>query len=174
MAEPGTRQERTVGLIGLGIMGSAMALRLLQRGRRLAVWNLEPERVPPIVAAGAVACASPEAVTAVSDIVLLCVLDTKAVESCVFGWPFRPMTIDPAWLTSTAVAIARGIDAERAFDRMPILADALQDAGCEGADILTHLRHDPLHVRGCWVLDPVLGKEGGRVGGAVRRRSVRR
>ncbi|VTT97608.1 Uncharacterized protein OS=uncultured bacterium PE=4 SV=1 [Gemmataceae bacterium] len=58
----------------------------------------------------------------------------------VFGNPFRPATIDLSWLTSTVVALAKGIYADRAFDRMPILADALQDAGCDNADILAHCR----------------------------------
>ncbi len=74
-----------LGFVGLGLMGSAMSLRLLERGWPLTVWNLEPDRVAPIVAAGAVAAASPAAVAAASDIVLLCVLDTAAVERCVFG-----------------------------------------------------------------------------------------
>ncbi|QEL13160.1 hypothetical protein [Limnoglobus roseus] len=77
----------------------------------------------------------------------------------IFGNPFRPVAIDSAWLTPTTVAIAEGIYAEKAFDRLPILADALQDAGCENADILTHLRSDGPHVKGCWALDLVLGKE---------------
>jgi hypothetical protein len=72
----------------------------------------------------------------------------------IFGNPFRPATVDPAWLTSTVVALAEGIYADRAFDRMPILADALQDAGCDCDDILTHCRDTTLtHVRGCWVID---------------------
>jgi hypothetical protein len=58
----------------------------------------------------------------------------------IFGNPFRPVAFDPAWRTSTAIGIATGIYDERAFDRMPILADALQDAGCENADIFTHCR----------------------------------
>ncbi|MBX3398315.1 MAG: hypothetical protein KF873_06205 [Gemmataceae bacterium] len=76
----------------------------------------------------------------------------------IFGNPFRPVAVDPAWLTSTAVAIAQGIYDDRAFDRLPILADALQDAGCENADILAHCRSEGPHVRGCWVVDLVLGK----------------
>ena len=78
----------------------------------------------------------------------------------IFGNPFRPLAFDPAWRTTDALLLARGIYEEKAFDRMPILADALQDAGCDSADILDHLR-DPnaTHVRGCWALDLVLGKE---------------
>ena len=77
---------------------------------------------------------------------------------CVFGNPFRPFSVDPAWLTSTVVALAEGIYAEWAFDRMPILADALQDAGCENADVLNHCRGDGPHVRGCWLVDLLTGR----------------
>ncbi len=67
--------------------------------------------------------------------------------------------IDPAWRTSDVVALARGIYDDRAFDRMPILADALQDAGCNSDDILNHCRDtNTPHARGCWVVDLVLGK----------------
>jgi hypothetical protein len=76
----------------------------------------------------------------------------------VLGNPFRPVTVDPAWLTPTVVALAAGIYADRAFDRLPILADALQDAGCDLADIHAHCRGPGPHVRGCWVVDLVLGK----------------
>ncbi len=78
---------------------------------------------------------------------------------CIFGNPFRPATVDPSWLTSTVVALARGIYDDRAFDRMPILADALQDAGCDNEDILNHCRDEKQpHARGCWVVDLLLGK----------------
>ena len=76
----------------------------------------------------------------------------------IFGNPFRPVTADPAWLTSTVVALAHGVYDERAFDRLPILADALQDAGCDHADLLDHCRDADLHARGCWVVDLLLGK----------------
>jgi hypothetical protein len=65
----------------------------------------------------------------------------------------------PSWLTSDALALARGIYAEEAFDRMPILAGALQDAGCDNDEILNHCRGPGPHVRGCWVVDLLLGKE---------------
>jgi hypothetical protein len=78
----------------------------------------------------------------------------------IFGDPFCPVSLRSAWLTSDVLALARGIYDERAFDRMPILADALQDAGCDNDDILNHCRDASLtHVRGCWVVDLVLGKQ---------------
>ncbi len=73
--------------------------------------------------------------------------------------PFRPVTFDLAWRTSTITALAQQMYDSRDFTPMPILADALQDAGCENADILTHCRGPGPHVRGCWVVDLVLGKE---------------
>jgi len=76
----------------------------------------------------------------------------------VFGNPFRPVVVAPEWLTPDVLAIAAGIYSERAFDRMPILADALQDAGCDSSDILNHCRQPGEHVRGCWVVDLILGK----------------
>ena len=77
----------------------------------------------------------------------------------IFGNPFRPITLNPSWLTSTVVSLANGIYTERAFDRMPILADAFQDAGCDNEDILNHCRQPAEHVRGCWVIDLILGKQ---------------
>ncbi len=74
-----------LGFVGLGLMGTAMTLRLLERGWNVAVWNLEPERVPPVAAVGAHACESPAAVAARSGLVLVCVLNTEAVANCVFG-----------------------------------------------------------------------------------------
>ncbi|WP_439630587.1 hypothetical protein [Gemmata sp.] len=81
-----------------------------------------------------------------------------ALVRCIFGNPFRPVVLDPEWRTSTVVQLAQGIYDDRAFDRLPILADALQDAGCDNADVLTHCRDTGPHARGCWVVDLVLGK----------------
>ena len=78
---------------------------------------------------------------------------------CVFGsLPFRLSAVSPSWLTSTVTAIARGVYEERAFGRLPILADALQDAGCDNADLLDHCRGPGPHARGCWAVDLLLGK----------------
>ena len=77
----------------------------------------------------------------------------------IFGNPFRPVSFDPSWRTSTVVALADQMYEARDFTPMPVLADALQDAGCDRDAILDHCRGDGPHVRGCWVVDLVLGKE---------------
>ena len=76
----------------------------------------------------------------------------------IFGDPFRPVCVDPAWLTPGVVELAQGIYDDRAFDRMLVLADALEEAGCTDTGILTHCRAPGPHVRGCWVVDLLLGK----------------
>lgn len=76
----------------------------------------------------------------------------------IFNNPFRPVVFDSRWRTSTVLALAEMSYADRAFDRLPILADALQDAGCEHPDVLTHCRGPGPHARGCWVIDGILGK----------------
>jgi 3-hydroxyisobutyrate dehydrogenase len=78
-------RKPTLGFIGLGLMGTAMSLRLLEKGWAVNVWNLESERIGPLVDAGATGKTSPAEVTRDSDIVLMCVLHTEAVEQCVFG-----------------------------------------------------------------------------------------
>ena len=88
----------------------------------------------------------------------------ERIEQCrlvrdIFGNPFRPVAVEPSWLTSTVVQLAEGIYSDRAFDRLPILADALQDAGCDSDDILNHCRQPGEHVRGCWVVDLLTGRE---------------
>jgi hypothetical protein len=72
---------------------------------------------------------------------------------------FRPLVPDPNWLTSTVAALAHQMYDSRDFSAMPILADALQDAGCDHPDILGHCRGPGPHVRGCWVVDLLLGRE---------------
>jgi len=73
-----------------------------------------------------------------------------------------PPALNPAWFTwqgGTVPKVAQGIHDERAFDRFSILADALEEAGCDNAEILSHLRGPGPHCRGCWCLDLLLGKE---------------
>ena len=91
----------------------------------------------------------------------------------IIGNPFRPWKVVPDFLdgggvlqpdgttvklTDTARQLAEGIRADQAFDRLPILADALEEAGVTDAELLAHCRRDGGHVRGCWALDVVLGK----------------
>lgn len=75
---------------------------------------------------------------------------------CIFGNPFHPVSLDRTTLTHTVVSLAHAVYDEVAFDRLPILADALEDAGCHDAAILEHCRGPGPHVRGCWVLDLLL------------------
>jgi hypothetical protein len=77
---------------------------------------------------------------------------------CIFGNPFHPVTADPGWLTASVAALTRRIYHERAFDRLPILADALEEAGCTDPYLLAHCRGPGPHVRGCWPVDALLGK----------------
>jgi hypothetical protein len=79
----------------------------------------------------------------------------------IFGpLPFRPVIFSDSWRPDTAVTLANQMYDSRDFGAIPILADALQDAGCDDEDILNHCRDaNATHVRGCWVVDLVLGKE---------------
>jgi hypothetical protein len=82
----------------------------------------------------------------------------------IVGNPFRPVVVDPCWLTwreDTVPKIAQAVYQERAFDRLPILADALEDAGCTNEEVLKHCREPGEHVRGCWVVDLLSGRNSG-------------
>jgi hypothetical protein len=81
---------------------------------------------------------------------------------CVFGNPFAALKFDTAWLAwneGIVPRLAEGIYADRGFDRLPILADALEEAGCADDALLSHLRSPGPHVRGCWAVDLLLGKQ---------------
>jgi hypothetical protein len=112
-------------------------------------------------AAGDAAWAARAAATvATSDAALVALLRE------VFGNPFRPMAVDPCWLAwqgGTVPRLAQAAYAERQLPsghldpaRLAVLADALEDAGCQDADLLGHLRGPGPHVRGCWVVDSLL------------------
>jgi hypothetical protein len=76
-----------------------------------------------------------------------------------FGNPFRPLSLDQSSLTPAVVSLAQTIYDDRTFDRMPELVAALESAGCNDANILDHCRSVGPHVRGCWVVDLILGKK---------------
>jgi hypothetical protein len=76
----------------------------------------------------------------------------------IFGNPFHRVAFDAGWRTEHTVGIASRMYEERDFTAMPILADALEEAGCDNPDIFAHCREPGVHVRGCWVVDLVLAK----------------
>lgn len=84
----------------------------------------------------------------------------------VFGNPFRLVSLDPVWRTADVVRLAHAAYDERILPsgeldphRLFVLADALEDAGCQSADVLGHLRGPGVHVRGCWLIDLLTGRE---------------
>jgi hypothetical protein len=87
----------------------------------------------------------------------------------IYGNPFRPASLDPTWLTwrdGTIPRLAQVVYEDRQLpaghldaSRLAVLADALEDAGCEDANLLAHCRGEGPHLRGCWVVDMLLGKE---------------
>ena len=81
----------------------------------------------------------------------------EALSLCLVGPASRPPTAHPVWLTITVVALARLISETGDFAPLPVLADALQEAGCDNADILAHCRGYGPHVQGCWVVGLLLG-----------------
>jgi hypothetical protein len=104
---------------------------------------------------------------------LRCLSDeTEDLQQCLYSWghlfgpacreqfgnPFLPVEWNPDWYTSTVHDLAAHIYARHEFSSMPILADALQDAGCDDEQVLAHCRGNAPHARGCWVLDAVLGR----------------
>jgi hypothetical protein len=75
----------------------------------------------------------------------------------IFGNPFRAVGFDPGWRTADVLSLATAAYDDRAFDRLRILSDALEEAGCTDDALLSHLRSPCLHVRGCWAVDLILG-----------------
>ena len=76
----------------------------------------------------------------------------------IFGNPFHSISDDVCWSTTAVVEIAGDIYEKRAFERLPFLADALQNAGCDSVEIIEHARKQAPHTRGCWVVDLILRK----------------
>ena len=79
-----------------------------------------------------------------------------------FGNPFRPALLDPCWLhwnDDCVVRLARAIYDEMRFEDLPILGDALEEAGCGLPAVLEHCRTRRSHARGCWLVDQILGND---------------
>lgn len=176
MTDPASREaveaaERFVdGEIGKAELGTARNAAKRVAGRR-PVGRLAPQHCAAMAASmvtlqslgdsGRTAAAI--AATATHDAKIRNVTDEKRLQTPVFrdifGNPFRPVVFDPSWRSESAVALARTAYDTSNFSLLPILADALEEAGCDHHDVLTHCRdHQQVHVRGCWVVDGVLGK----------------
>jgi hypothetical protein len=82
----------------------------------------------------------------------------EAIFREIVGNPFQPVEFDSRWRTSDVMGLAHAIYDEKGFLRLPILSDALMDAGCEDETILSHCRTPNIHVRGCWLVDLILRK----------------
>jgi hypothetical protein len=89
--------------------------------------------------------------------------DQVALLREVIGNPFRPPVVEPAWLRwngGIVPRLAEEIYESRAFDHLPVLGDALEEAGCTDEELLGHCRRPGAHVRGCWLLDLLVEKDG--------------
>jgi hypothetical protein len=75
------------------------------------------------------------------------------------GNPFMPVAFSPTWRTSSVLALCQTIYTSNRFDLMPVLADALSEAGCQDATVLDHARGGGQHWRGCWLVDGLLNRE---------------
>jgi hypothetical protein len=90
--------------------------------------------------------------------------ETADLMRCIVGNPFRPVTLDHSWRPSHVLTLARAAYEERLMpagilspDRLAVLADALEEAGCADSEVLSHLRGPGPHQRGCWALDWIRG-----------------
>jgi hypothetical protein len=78
----------------------------------------------------------------------------------IFSNPFAPPRFDPAGRSSDVLALVRGIYDRRTYKTLPVLADAIREAGCDNDELLNHFRDTSrTHIRGCWALDLCLGLE---------------
>jgi hypothetical protein len=129
--------------------------QIMRKDRAAFVWATAPEGTVHRLAVGAAGYAAEYHDRPKKEAAVQCRLIRE-----IFGNPFRASpAIDVTWLTPLVVELGGTIYERRSFDRMPALADALEEAGCHNADILDHCRSQTQHVRGCWVVDTLLGKE---------------
>jgi hypothetical protein len=127
----------------------------------LAKWAweaVEGTSRPSAALPGKVILAVPYGASAVGEGVQAATGALAAILRDIAGNPFRDVGFDSSWRSANVTALAQSIYGERAFDRLPILADALEDVGCDRPDVLKHCRDAGEHARGCWIVDLILGK----------------
>jgi hypothetical protein len=157
-----TDEERIAAAVAAAPLSLGSYSRNSPDGRRSTVGRLAYDVVgqkPDHAALGQTAMPIPLAGLALPDgrtgKALLCDMIRE-----VFGNFVNPAVAEKHWLRwndRTVPLLAQAIYDEKAFDRLPILADALEDAGCSDRTILDHLRSPGPHVRGCWAVDLLLG-----------------
>jgi hypothetical protein len=138
----------TLGLVGSGPIDAGQVAAYAASEVALAAGQMRSGQDPSEVASGQAFAAEERA--------------QRLLLREIFHNPFRPASLSPGWGVWDAGAvrsIAQGVYEEGAFDQLPVLADALEEAGYADPRILDHLRGPASHVRGCWVLDLVLGKK---------------
>jgi hypothetical protein len=101
----------------------------------------------------------PEQARRLAYLVIYDLSDGASLLHELFGNPFQPVRIDPSWRTPDAMALAKVIAARDEFDILPVLGDALEEAGCSSEAVLGHCRAAGTHLPGCWLIDLLLGKE---------------
>ena len=135
----------------------ALAIEGTMRIERIAAWKPVLDKGPwrPVLASSDIESAAIAAhAVEMSVRIAHCALARE-----IFGNPFRPVAVAPARLTPKTVRLAQDIYDDRAFERLPSLANVLEEGGCHDAEVLDHCRGPGPHVRGCWVVDAILGKE---------------
>jgi len=147
--------ERIKDTIADAIMWAESGQKLSYSGSSAYYVLMEPAHRGVYWLIGNPRSVSPEPGTIGADI------DRKAADLFreVVGNPFRPKKDCKSWLTPTVLSIAQQIYDTQDYTGMPILADAMEEAGCDEQSILEHLRINNTHARGCWALDLILGKE---------------
>ena len=156
----------TPGELAAARAAAAAAHAEAQRAADIAAWC--DRRWPDLIEATSRAAAAAAATSA--DPAIPGRGQTPALEQAllvallrdVAGNPFHPAAAAAPWLARgerAAARVARAVYDERAFDRLPVLADALEEGGCDNEAILAHCRSGAPHARGCWVIDLLLGRE---------------
>jgi hypothetical protein len=153
--------RRTVGVLARGLRDTGPRDAT---ARDFALWMvcLAVEADPVRLVWGGNPVSWPPAMSPRTGLGMAPALNECGLLRCIFRNRFRPVTLHPAWVAwngGTVRRLAEDIYTQRAFDRLPILADALEEAGCTDTAILDHCRDPGPHTRGCWAADLILGRE---------------
>jgi hypothetical protein len=160
LARRGRQEQSPAGLPpAAGYAAWAANTTLQRRGSSAAHWAVEATLATVIAASPGSAPWSEEVHAtrlAARDAEVAC---QAALLRDIFGpLPFRQVMFEPSWRMPAVLALANSIYDDRRWDDMPVLGDALQEAGCSDAELQAHCHGPAFHARGCWVLDLLLNK----------------